>query len=172
MDQKTQFPDSMFLVDVDGHPDGQRHKTLSFSRTPSVLLTFAANRFTRSSARVYMKDYGIGAMDWRMLVMLVREPGCSAARASAAIGIDKGAISRSLARLEAKNLVEYESLESDERRKKWFLSKKGMALHDEILEVALARLRVMLDGFSEQDIQDFNRLLQLFMDNMAKESLS
>ena len=90
----------MFLVETE---DGAR--TLSFSRTPTVLLTFAANLFTRQSAAALTKEFGIGAMDWRMLVMLTRHPGASVAQSAETIGIDKAAISRSLQRLSKKGLV-------------------------------------------------------------------
>lgn len=66
--------DSLFLVDVEDE-DGETSRTLSFSRSPTVLLTFAANRFTRAAAKTYAEKFGIGAVDWRMLVMLTRKPG-------------------------------------------------------------------------------------------------
>jgi len=109
-------------------------------------------------------------MDWRMLVMLTYEPDCDAARASAAIGIDKGAVSRSLARLEKAKLATYVSRKTDERRKDWRLTKKGQRLHDEVLEVALERLQNTLDGFSEQDVKDLNRLLSKMIENLDKEN--
>lgn len=169
MTDKNGLEKSMFLVDVLDDQSGNKRRTLSFSRAPTVLLTFAANRFTRSSARSYLEKFGIGAMDWRMLVMLTREPGCDAARASAAIGIDKGAVSRSLARLEKEGLATYVSRKTDERRKDWRLTKKGIALHDAILEVALDRLQATLDGFSENDVHELNRLLSRLIANLDKQ---
>ena len=166
MADDSALTDAMFLVDAAGHPDGRSHKTLSFSRTPTVLLTFAANRFTRDTARTYLKEFGLGAMDWRMLVMLTREPGCSAARASAAIGIDKGAISRSLARLEKSGLAGFEAVEEDGRVKRWFLSSRGIELHDRMLERAMSRLKTILQGFSKSDVQELNRLLGKLLSNM------
>lgn len=170
MTVKEALDPSMFLVEVKDDSDGTSRHTLSFSRAPTVLLTFAANRFTRSSARDYLDRFGIGAMDWRMLVMLTREPGCDAARASAAIGIDKGAVSRSLARLQKQGLATFVSRETDERRKSWRLTPTGEKLHDDILEVALQRLEATLDGFSKQDVGELNSLLAKLVDNLDKQS--
>jgi DNA-binding MarR family transcriptional regulator len=156
--------DEMFLVTVS--EQGEQHRTLGFSRTPTVLLTFAANRFTRSAARLYQRRFGIGAMDWRMLVMLTRAPGSSVAQASRTIGIDKGAVSRSLARLEEKGLVQAECNTPDTRRRDWRLTRKGQALHEEILQFALSRQKQLLDGFSPQDVSAFNDYLKRFLANL------
>jgi DNA-binding MarR family transcriptional regulator len=156
--------DEMFLVTV-GEQEHE-YRTLGFSRTPTVLLTFAANRFTRSAARLYQRRFGIGAMDWRMLVMLTRAPGSSVAQASKTIGIDKGAVSRSLARLEEKGLVQAECNAPDARRRDWTLTPQGQALHDEILQVALSRQKQLLDGFSPDEVTAFNDYLKRFLANL------
>ncbi|MGD1884419.1 MAG: MarR family winged helix-turn-helix transcriptional regulator [Paracoccaceae bacterium] len=141
-------------------------QTLSFSRTPTVLLTFAANLFTRQSAAALTKQFDIGAMDWRMLVMLTRHPGASVALSAETIGIDKAAVSRSLSRLLDKKLVTCIAQDRDPRRKQWKLTKKGRDLHDDILVVVLSRLRKQLDGFTEADILDLSRLLEKLHKNL------
>ena len=152
----------MFLVETE---DGAR--TLSFSRTPTVLLTFAANLFTRQSAAALTKEFGIGAMDWRMLVMLTRHPGASVARSAETIGIDKAAISRSLQRLSKKGLVSNEAQKSDPRRKRWALTAQGSALHDRILARVLDRLRHQFEGFSGAEIAELSRLLGKLHQNLT-----
>lgn len=164
---RRELEDSLFLINVgDGGPEAQ---TLSFSRSPTVLLTFAANRFTRAASRLYQKEYGLGATDWRMLVMLTRQPGASVSQASQTIGIDKAAVSRCLARLEKKGLAEGVGTHAnDERRRGWILTERGRAMHAEILEVALERQARLLSGFSSQDVADFNRMLTLFLTNLEQ----
>lgn len=152
---------NMFLVKTAEGVD-----TLSFSRTPTVLLTFAANLFTRKSAVALTKQFGIGAMDWRMLVMLTRHPGASVAQSAETIGIDKAAVSRSLGRLLDKQLVKSIAKESDPRRKQWMLTANGRILHDEILVVVLDRLREQLDGFTDADIAELSRLLKKLHENL------
>ncbi len=154
--------DELFLVS----PDGEGTKTLSFSRSPTVLLNFAANRFTRLASRDYQDRFGIGAMDWRMLVMMTRAPGCTVAQASRTIGIDKGAVSRSLARLEKAGLAQSTSNSSDVRRKSWVLTTDGKEMHDRILKIALERQRSLLKGFSTDDVDQLTTLLRRFLDNL------
>ena len=148
--------------------DDADHRTLSLTRTPTVLLVFAANRFTRSAARLYGKRYGIGAMDWRMLVMLTKEPDIPVTRASQTIGIDKAAVSRSLSRLEHKGLAVSSTPKGDARRKLWRLTRQGHALHNTILKVALGRQKRMLAGFTPEEVETFNDLLRRFMTNLEK----
>lgn len=150
--------EDLFLVTV----EDTGAQTLSFERSPTVLLTFAANRFTRAAARLYQERFGIGAMDWRMLVMLTREPGSSVSHAGRTIGIDKGAVSRSLRRLEDKGLAE----PVGGNRSDWVLTPAGRALHDEILTVALARQKRLLAGMSSADVETLTRCLGQFLTNL------
>lgn len=165
------LPDELFLVAVD-EAGGESVSTLSFSRSTTVLLTFAANRFTRAAARQYQQQFGIGAMDWRMLVMLTRHPGSSVALASKTTGIDKAAVSRSLARLQDKGLAYAQSQASDPRRKDWFLSEAGEALHAEMLAVALQRQKALLDGFDQSEVEQLNHYLRRVLDNLGRLNAS
>jgi len=155
---------AFFLSDEAELGQGQ---TLEFDRNPTVLLVFAANRFTRSAARFYQDQFGIGAMDWRMLVMLTKEPDIPVARASKVIGIDKAAVSRSLGRLSEKGLVEYSTPEGDSRRKTWKLTEEGEELHAAILKEALLRQEKLLKGFDKEEVLLFNSFLKRLQGNIA-----
>ncbi|MBL4665854.1 MAG: winged helix-turn-helix transcriptional regulator [Sneathiella sp.] len=157
--------DTSFFLD-DPTADLGAYQTLEFDKNPTVLLVFAANRFTRNAARFYQNRYGIGAMDWRMLVMLTKEPNIPVARASRVIGIDKAAVSRSLGRLCEKQLALPTTPEGDARRKTWKLSKNGMTLHGDILKDALDRQQKILKDFSDAEVVQFNGYLQRLLDNV------
>ena len=144
---KRELTDEMFLTD----PADTAERTLSFSRSPTVLLTFAANRFTRAAARDFQNRFGIGSMDWRMLVMLTREPGSTVSHSGRTIGIDKAAVSRSLRRLEAKGLA----APAPDAPTQWELTDAGRAMHAEVLEMALNRQRHLLQGLSAEEVQGF-----------------
>lgn len=153
---------SFFLSDTDGN------QTLEFDKNPTVLLVFAANRFTRNAARFYQDQFDIGAMDWRMLVMLTKEPNIPVSRASKVIGIDKAAVSRSLARLQEKQLALPTTPEGDARRKTWALTSQGERLHAGILKEALSRQQKILEGFSDKDVLQFNVYLQRLLGNLER----
>ncbi len=152
------LPDDLFLTDE--AETGAR--TLSFRRSPTVLLTFAANRFTRAASREYQDRFGIGAMDWRMLVMLTREPGSTVSHSGRTIGIDKAAVSRSLRRLQGQDLA----VPDPDRPTEWHLTPKGRALHTEMLELALSRQQHLLQGMTADEVQTFTCCLRLFLENL------
>ena len=165
-DAPPSLPDEMFLVDVPGEDGAPDRATLSFSRSPTVLLTFAANRYTRALSRSHQKAHGIGAMDWRMLVMLTREPGATVTRASEVMGLDKGAVSRSLQRIEGLGLAAAGELHANGRSRGWRLTAAGEALHDTVLEEALARQRHLFEGASPEEVRDFCAMLTRFLDRL------
>jgi DNA-binding MarR family transcriptional regulator len=160
------FDPEMLLVTVPGGPDRPSRRTLSFSRAPTVLMTLAANRYTRVISRQLQARFGIGAMDWRMLVMLTREPDSSVSHASRTIGIDKAAVSRSLTRLEARDLVRAAAPGPDGRRRLFRLTKAGRAMHDAILALALERHADLFAGFEAAEITQLASLLHRFLGNL------
>ncbi|MFT6456730.1 MAG: DNA-binding MarR family transcriptional regulator [Pseudophaeobacter arcticus] len=166
MSDTPPLPDDMFLVTATGSPDDPAAPTLSLQNSPVVLVTFAGNRLTREATRAYQAEFGIGVMDWRMLVMLTRSPGCSVAQAARLTGIDKAAVSRSLQRLEGSGLAQSEAQGGDERRKSWSLTPKGQDLHGKILPRALERQQDLLQGFSPEETARFTNYLRRFLSNI------
>ncbi len=166
----SDLTDEMFLALPDGSDASPAAPTLDFDRSPVVTVTFAGNRLTRNSARAYQEEFGIGVMDWRMLVMLTRDPGCSVGHAARTTGIDKAAVSRALQRMEQAGLAQAKVLGGDERRKSWFLTDEGHALHARMLPRALDRQRALLKGFSPEDLDAFAGYLQRFLKNIAEDS--
>jgi len=159
--------DEFFLIHPSENEDKPQGTTLSFSQTPAILLVFAANRYTREAARIYQEQYQMSALEWRMLVMLMREPGSSVSHASRTIGVDKAAISRCLRKLEEKELACPRQLGNDERRKAWHLTSAGVKLHDQILPVSLGLQKKMLDGFSKEELETFIHLLSRALTNIT-----
>lgn len=126
-------------------------KTLSLDDDLSVLVVRAANKLTAHSSNVLRSRYGIGAIEWRMLVMLTLESNISAARVSEVVGIDKSAVSRALSGLLESGLVAARQSPRDPRRKTWKLTRKGQTLHDRIFVWARERDDTMLASTSEAD---------------------
>jgi DNA-binding MarR family transcriptional regulator len=133
--------------------------TLSLSKAPQVLLTRVVNGMNSKASQRLQKAYDLGVMDFRIMVMLTLEPGTTVARATEVIKIDKGAVSRSLAKLEKKDLASAVASSRDERRKQWSLTKKGQDLHKKLLEESLEFQGQMLEGFSMKEIQSLTNML-------------
>lgn len=162
----SELADFLLLPGDGATAEGGGGRTLNLQNSPSFHLVVTANRFTRAAARLYQKRFGIGAMEWRMLVMLTQEPGAGVARAVEVIGIDKAAVSRALARLEEKGLAEGKARPGDPRRRAWRLTDAGRALHEEMLALALARQERMLAGLSRGEVEALVAMLRRIAGNI------
>ena len=162
------LPDDLFLINVRDEETGESLTTLSVSQTPTILLSYAANRFNDAASNYFKERFSLGAVDWRMIFMLAGQPGSTAAYASTTIGIDKGAISRCLQRLEEGGLAFAGPLHANGRSRGWHLTDKGRALHNELLQVALQRQRMLLKGFEPEEAEALCKMLERFLDNLSR----
>ncbi len=162
------LPDDMFLIEVEDPDSGVAISTLSVEHSPAMLLSFAANHFTEAASKHFKDHFQLGAVDWRLLFLLAREPGSTAAYATKVVGIDKAAVSRSLQRLEAGGVVIAGDLHANGRSRGWTLTKTGHQLHQRILRVALGRQKELLSGFDAADVQAFCDYLVRFLKNLEQ----
>ena len=160
------LPDDLFLVEVEDPESGVALSTLRADRSPAMLLSFAANQFIEAASKHFKDNFDLGTVDWRLLFTFAREPGCTAVRASKIIGIDKGAVSRSLQRLETEGLVTAGELHPNGRSRGWTLSKQGRRMHQRILQVALTRQKDVLQGFEADEVEAFCGYLERFLRNL------
>ena len=114
-------------------------------------LTCLAGKISASASAVYRPRFGVGITDWRIMALVAAEPWISAARICAATGLDKAAVSRSVHDLARSGLVEVRPDAVDQRRQVIALTSEGVALHDRIVKLAIAREQKLLEGFSASE---------------------
>lgn len=131
-----------------------------------MLLSFAANKFTEAASNYFADRLGLGSVDWRMLLLLARLPGITAAEASKTIGVDKGTVSRSVSRLTQRELIIAGDLHANGRSRGLFFTPKGRAVHDQILEISLSQHLELLKGFSADEVYLMADLLRRFTFNL------
>lgn len=88
-------------------------------------LTWIANKVSSSASTIYRKRFGVGVTDWRIMALLAVEPWIPAARISEVIGFDKAVISRSLAFMQERGLVETRFHDNNFRRQFVALTRKA-----------------------------------------------
>ncbi|MEO9601563.1 MarR family transcriptional regulator [Parasphingorhabdus sp.] len=160
------LPSTMFLSDVEDEKTGELMQTISLSRSPLALLSFAANRFTGAASAYFQEQNDLGSVDWRMLFMLAQQPGITAARASETIVVDKGSVSRCLHRLAKNDLAYAGELHANGRSRGWYLTDSGRKMHDKILHVALEKQQQLLQGFAPAEVDQLCTLIQRFLENL------
>jgi hypothetical protein len=85
--------------------DPQLKLVLDLDRYVPALITFIANKLSRSATVLYQKLFAVSVTEWRILSLLAIEPEISAARICQVIGFDKGPVSRTLTAMEDRGLV-------------------------------------------------------------------
>lgn len=133
------------------------HRALDLERFLPYRLSVLSNRVSQSIAQGYAERFGIGITEWRVIAVLGRDAELSANEVAERTAMDKVAVSRAVARLLERGLLQRDTHGDDRRRSVLALSEAGYAVYDEVVPVALAyeqRLlaplddaeRAMLDG--------------------------
>lgn len=144
--------------------DASKRRILDLDTYVPSYLTQLGNKWARGSSHLYMRRFGVGINEWRVMTMAAIEPGLTANRMCSIVGMDKAAIGRSIQGLKAKGLVRLEPNEKDGRS--WFVSltPDGWTMYDRILEVALGREKELVAGFSRDELA----LLISMLDRLRK----
>lgn len=121
-------------------------------------LAVLADAVSRSMAQVYAERHDLTREEWRVLAAL-SERAPAALRTAAVIErttLDKVSVSRALARLEGKGLVERSDDPADRRSDLIRLTAAGRALYRKIVPTVRAREQFLLDALepAERDALD------------------
>lgn len=154
--------------DVDVAPTAVRRTPLprtaaGWASTPYYLVTIG-NAISWGSAREYLHRFGIGVNEWRVMAHIANDPGCTGTDISQFLRIDKSVVSRSLKGLMDKNLV---AAELDNGVRRAYLTQLGVALHDQILPVALRREEILLAGLSAEERELLIEMLRKMHANLS-----
>jgi len=133
---------------------------LDLDRYVPALLVFISNKLARGGSATYRRLFGIGVTEWRVLAMLAVEPNIPATRICQVIGFDKALVSRVVQGLAAQGLVTIAPNAEDSRRHTIALTQKGEWLHDQVIQVALERERLLLEDLTPDEVETLIRLLR------------
>jgi DNA-binding MarR family transcriptional regulator len=121
------------------------------------LVRAVANKLEGGASRFYRKHFTIGLSEWHILVALAADPWITSPILCKNAGLDKAAVSRSLARMEEQGLVL--SRDTSGRSRATALTAKGRRLHDRIAQAALTREEQLLADFSPKQVEQLISLL-------------
>lgn len=130
------------------------------------LLLWLSNKVASSASSLYHDKFGVGVTEWRLLAYFKIYPWSTASKACELMGLDKGAVSRSLSTLVAEGLLE--GRPQGLRRIEYRVTRKGNRLHDKIYELAMAREEALLEGVTAQERQTLVKLLRHMLNNLDK----
>ena len=123
-------------------------------------LAVLSNTVSTTVARAYDKRFSVSIPEWRVIAVLGRFPGLSAVEVAEGTLMDKVAVSRAVTKLIKNGRIDREFADSDKRRSILNLSEDGKKLHDEIAQLALQFERDLLHGFSEEEMNNLNSVME------------
>ncbi len=127
------------------------HATLELERYFPFLLTRLSNKLSASASQLYMREFGVGIVEWRVLSGAAATPGARPHDICHLVGIDKGAVARAIRTLTERGLLATHAGAGDRRSKQLHLTEQGWQVHDRILKVALAREQTLLSCLPPAD---------------------
>jgi DNA-binding MarR family transcriptional regulator len=115
-------------------------------------MTFVTNKLSRGASVTYRSHFGVGVTEWRIMSLLAIETDIPAQRICQVIGFDKALVSRTVRLLEEQKYVTVTADDHDNRRTVIALTAAGLAVHDQVINAAFARERLLLQDFSEAEV--------------------
>ncbi len=143
-----------------------RHPGLDLEHFLPYRLSVLSNRISQAIAARYARRFGIGVTEWRVIAVLGRYPGLSAGAVAARTAMDKVAVSRAVARLLERELVERDTHGDDRRRSVLALSRAGRRIYDEIAPLALELERRLLSRLDRDERAALDALLDKLADGI------
>ena len=139
--------------------DDEGAPILDLERFVPYQLSLLSNVVSQEIAEAYGERFGLAITEWRILAVLGRFPGMSAAGVAERSAMDKVAVSRAVARLLERGLLHRETHGDDRRRSVLELSEAGRKVYSEVAPLALSYERELLAPLSEDERLQFSRML-------------
>jgi DNA-binding MarR family transcriptional regulator len=133
--------------------------TLSLEHFVPYRLSVLANTVSAALAGAYARRFGLTIPQWRVIAVLARVPGLSAADVAERTAMDKVAVSRAVLGLTRAGRVSRKLAASDRRRSVLSLTSRGRAVYRRIVPLALAYERRLLAELSPVEQMQFVTLL-------------
>ena len=124
-------------------------------------LSVLSNTVSTAIANRYTERFDLRIPDWRVLAVLGMQPGLSAAEVAAKTAMDAVAVSRAVTRLLKQGRLKRSYTSQDRRRSELRLSEHGQRVYEEIVPIARAYERALLDGLDDTQRLELDRLLQM-----------
>lgn len=122
-------------------------------------MTGVANRLNRSASAYYRNGFGIGVQEWRMVLVLGKNPELTVGDAAMAADLDTASASRALKSLKDRGCVTLEMTTSRGRATLARLTDEGRALHKQLVEAGAVRAAKITKGLAPEELTQLYALL-------------
>lgn len=143
------------------------HAVLELENFLPYRLSILSNHISQTISGLYGQRFGLAVTEWRIMAVLGRFPELSAGEVAERTAMDKVAVSRALARLLERGLVQRDTHGADRRRSVLELSPVGYTVYDEVAPMALECERQLLANLDETDRAQLDVLLGKLADGVS-----
>lgn len=126
-------------------------------------LSVLSNTVSTAIAKVYQQRFRLSVPEWRVMAILGRYPGLSAAEVAERTAMDKVAVSRAVARLLSTGRIRRRFNDADRRRSQLTLSEDGQAVYREVAPQALELEGELLEVLNDAERAEFSDILDRLM---------
>lgn len=122
-------------------------------------LSVLSNTVSTRIAKFYAERFQLTIPEWRVMAVLGRFPGLTAAEVTERTAMDKVQVSRAVARLKKTHRIEQRAVEGDRRARHLFLTKDGHEVYAEIVPLARDYEQRVTAPLSAAERMQLDRLL-------------
>jgi len=126
-------------------------------------LLVLSNTVSSAIAAAYFMNFGLSIPEWRVMAVLAANPGLSAAEVTARTAMDKVAVSRAVAALQAAGRLHRTTAPADRRRTHLALTRAGMRVYAQVVPMALEYERHLVAPLSRRDRATLDRLVRILL---------
>lgn len=146
----------------------QHRKPLQLESFLPYRLSLLSNAVSGAIAAVYGDKFAISMPEWRIMMILAEYPDISADEVCRRTKIEKSVVSRAVARLLKRRLINRDMDEKDRRRSILRLSETGLSVYDEVMPIARDYEAKLLSDLSAEELENFNKMIDRLMDKAAR----
>ena len=106
-------------------------------------------------ADIYRERFGLDIPEWRVMATVGSRHGCTAQHIAASTRMHKTRVSRAVADLEERGLIERASSVADRREREVRLTKTGRRMYAELVPLVLERERQLLACLTKEQLRGF-----------------
>lgn len=122
-------------------------------------LSLLSNTVSSNIAATYQDKFGISMPEWRIMAVLAEYPNISADEACQRTRIEKSVVSRAVAKLLARHLLQRTFDENDRRRSSLCLSETGLTVYDEVMPIAESFEKKLIKKLTKEERLSLSVLL-------------
>lgn len=146
----------------------QHRKPLQLESFLPYRLSLLSNAVSGAIANVYGDKFAISMPEWRIMMILAEYPDVSADEVCHRTKIEKSVVSRAVARLLDRHLVNRDVDEKDRRRSILRLSGTGLSVYDEVMPIARNYEAELLAGLTAEELDTFNVMIDKLMEKATR----